>query len=172
MFGRVVRSGVLLVCLGVLTGWGCSRTPSPIRPPAIDASAAGKLAIEQYDQDGDGLIQGQELSEAPALKAAIENLDTNHDGGVSADEITAIGYDDAAITQLTVDATTDRQRIGELSSCLRLGIDLQFTVRVTGIELFAPLGPGATSGRCSPGEVHEEHPWICQDTVIRFAIQP
>lgn len=89
MFYGVVRFGVLVVCLGVLTGWGCSRTPSPIRPPAIDASAAGKLAIEQYDKDGDGLIKGQELSKAPALKAAIDNLDANHDGGVSADEITA-----------------------------------------------------------------------------------
>ena len=89
MARRVLRSGVLVVCLGALAGWGCSQTPSRIHPPAIDASAAGKLAIEQYDKDGDGLIQGQELNKAPALKAAIENLDTNHDGGVSADEITA-----------------------------------------------------------------------------------
>ncbi len=89
MFHRVVRPGVLVVCLGVLAGWGCSRTPSRIHPPAIDASAAGKLALQQYDKDGDGLIKGQELSKAPALKAAIENLDTNDDGGVSADEITA-----------------------------------------------------------------------------------
>ena len=89
MFHRVLRLGVPVVCLGVLAGWGCSRTPSPIRPPAIDASAAGKLAIEQYDKDGDGLIKGPELNKAPALKAAIENLDTNRDGAVSADEITA-----------------------------------------------------------------------------------
>ncbi len=81
--------GVAVVCFAALAGWGCSRGPSPILPPAIDASAAGKLAIEQYDTDGSGLIEGAELSAAPALKAAIENLDTDGDGGVSAEEVTA-----------------------------------------------------------------------------------
>ena len=76
---------VVCVCLGVLAGGGCSR----VYPPAIDASAAGKLAIEQYDADGDGLIKGAELNKAPALKAAIKNLDTDGDGGLSAEEITA-----------------------------------------------------------------------------------
>ena len=89
MFYRVVRFDVVVVCLGVLAGWGCSCRSSRIHPPAIDASAAGKLAIEQYDTDGDGLIKGAELNKARALKAAMENLDTNKDGGVSAEEITA-----------------------------------------------------------------------------------
>jgi hypothetical protein len=86
---RAVGFGTLVVCLGVWAGWGCSRTPPRVRPPAIDASAAGRLAIQQYDTDGDGLIKGPELDKAPALKAAIKNLDTNGDGGVSADEIAA-----------------------------------------------------------------------------------
>jgi hypothetical protein len=89
MFYRIVRFGVVVVCLGAMAGWGCSRGPSPIRPPAIDAAAAGKRAIKRYDTDGDGLIRGAELDQAPALKAAIENLDTDGNGGVSAQEITA-----------------------------------------------------------------------------------
>ena len=89
MFYGVARFGVVVVCLGVLAGGGCSRGPSRIHPPAIDASAAGRLAIEQYDTDGDGLIKNAELNKAPALKAAIDNLDTNEDGGVSAEEIAA-----------------------------------------------------------------------------------
>jgi hypothetical protein len=75
------------VCLGVLAGGGCSRTPPRVSAPAIDPAAAGRLAIEQYDANGDGLIQGNELSKAPGLKSALENLDTNRDGGVSAEEI-------------------------------------------------------------------------------------
>lgn len=86
---RVVRFGVVVACVGLLAGWGCSRRPSRVHPPGIDASAAGRLAIEQYDTDGDGLIGGAELDKAPSLKAAMKNLDTNTDKKVSAEEITA-----------------------------------------------------------------------------------
>ena len=89
MFYRIVRFAVVVVCLGAMAGWGCRWGSSPIRPPAIDAAAAGKRAIKRYDKDGDGLIKGAELDGAPALKAAIENLDTDGDGGVSAEEVTA-----------------------------------------------------------------------------------
>ena len=49
----------------------CNRGPAPVRQPYINASSAGKLAIEQYDKNGDGLISGDELEGAPALKAAL-----------------------------------------------------------------------------------------------------
>jgi len=78
---------VACVCLGLLAGGGCSRTPPRVAAPAINPTAAGRLGVEQYDADGDGLIQGDELNKAPALKSALENLDTNQDGGVSAEEI-------------------------------------------------------------------------------------
>lgn len=58
-------------------------------PPGIDAVAAGKLAIQQYDTNGDGQIGGPELDEAPALKASIKNLDANGDKQISGEEITA-----------------------------------------------------------------------------------
>jgi hypothetical protein len=67
----------------------CSRGPAPIKQPSISASSAGKLAMEQYDKDGDGKVAGAELEAAPALKAAIKNLDTDGDGGVSAAEVSA-----------------------------------------------------------------------------------
>lgn len=86
---HVVRFGVLVTCVGVLAAWGCSRRPSRIKPPPIDAKAAGKLALQYYDTDKDGLIGGAELQKAPALNASIENLDTNNDKKISADEITA-----------------------------------------------------------------------------------
>ena len=89
MSSRVFRFGVVVVGVAVLAGWGCSRRPSRVHPPGIDAAAAGKLAIEQYDTDGDGLIGGAELTKAPSLRASMKNLDTNNDKKVSADEITA-----------------------------------------------------------------------------------
>lgn len=66
----------------------CNRGPAPFKQPSINASSAGKLAMEQYDKDGDGKVAGAELEQAPSLKAAIKNLDTDNDGGVSAAEVT------------------------------------------------------------------------------------
>ncbi len=84
---QVGRVGVVIVCIAVLVG--CSRRPPRLHPPEISASAAGKLAMKEYDTNGDGKVVGEELDKAPALKAAINNLDTNGDGGVSASEVTA-----------------------------------------------------------------------------------
>jgi hypothetical protein len=42
-----------------------------------------------YDKNGDGIISGDELVQAPGLKAAMPRLDTNGDKGVSAEEVTA-----------------------------------------------------------------------------------
>jgi hypothetical protein len=79
--------GTAAVGLVVLSS--CSQGPAPVRPPSIDASAAGERAIEQYDADGDGLVSGAEMQSAPALKAALPRLDTNGDQAVSAEEVTA-----------------------------------------------------------------------------------
>ncbi|MCC7474131.1 MAG: hypothetical protein IT425_01940 [Pirellulales bacterium] len=66
---------------------GCYFGPAAVKQPGIDASRAGSLAIETYDKDGNGVISGTELDQAPALKAALPRLDTNGDKGVSADEV-------------------------------------------------------------------------------------
>lgn len=68
---------------------GCSQHPSRVEPPTINATEAGKLAMEQYDTNGDGIVGGDELQKAPSLNAAIETLDTDGDGAVSAAEVTA-----------------------------------------------------------------------------------
>ena len=73
----------------VLGGNSCSYGPSPVKPPAINASRAGSQAMKQYDNNGDGVISGVELDKSPALKAAMARLDTDGDGGLRADEVTA-----------------------------------------------------------------------------------
>lgn len=67
---------------------GCSNSLERLYPPDIDAAAAGSAAMEQYDTNGDGVVDGDELQAAPSLRAALKNLDTNADGAVSAEEVT------------------------------------------------------------------------------------
>ena len=76
---------LLLVAIGSLTG--CGGGPSAVLPPDIDADDAAALAMETYDTDGNGLIEGAELENAPSLNAAMATLDTDNDGKVSEDEI-------------------------------------------------------------------------------------
>jgi hypothetical protein len=45
--------------------------------------------MELYDKNGDGVVNGAELDQAPGLKAAMTTLDTNGDQGVSAEEVAA-----------------------------------------------------------------------------------
>jgi hypothetical protein len=86
---RILWMGVVFGCTAVLAGWGCSQGPTRVKPPGIDADEAGRLALEQYDTDKNGFIDGTELTKAPALRASMKNLDTNKDKKVSAEEITA-----------------------------------------------------------------------------------
>lgn len=82
-----VRQSLLLAF--ALTSCGCGSSPPRVDQPKIDAAAAGRRAIEQYDTNGDGKVAGAELAAAPGLNAALANLDTDGDGGVSAEEVTA-----------------------------------------------------------------------------------
>jgi hypothetical protein len=85
------RKGVCLVvvCLGLLVAWGCSRGPSRIKPPAISASSSASAAMAKYDTNHDGSIKGEELDKAPALKGAVKNLEADKTGAVTADKIEA-----------------------------------------------------------------------------------
>ena len=83
------QCGLAILVVAALAMTGCSRSPSRIHPPSIDANAAGRQAVSQYDLDGDGRISGDELERAPALKAALARLDTDGDGAVTADDVTA-----------------------------------------------------------------------------------
>jgi hypothetical protein len=75
--------------LGLVWLSGCSRGPSRIYPPSIDASAAGVKAMEMYDTNKDGKLSGAELDKCPALKAAMAQIDTDGDGTITAAKITA-----------------------------------------------------------------------------------
>jgi hypothetical protein len=70
-----------LICLA-----GCSKTPKSYAPQ-IDADAAGKTALEQYDVNGDGKISGPELDRAASLKSNLEKIDTDNDKALTAEEI-------------------------------------------------------------------------------------
>ncbi len=78
---------VVCVILG-MTG-GCENRVERVRPPVIDASAAGREAIAQYDANQDGTIHGEELEKAPALKAALKQIDAGGNRRLTAGEITA-----------------------------------------------------------------------------------
>jgi hypothetical protein len=67
---------------------GCSRAPSRIVPPTVDPTASDK-AIEQCDQNGDGVLDDKELSKAPSLKSAMARIDKNGDRNIDAAEIAA-----------------------------------------------------------------------------------
>ncbi|TWT87221.1 EF hand [Pseudobythopirellula maris] len=84
---RTWRRVLAAAGLSLIVSTGCSNRPAAIRPPSINASQAGRLAMEEYDTDGDGFVGGDELKSAPGLNAAIESLDTDGDGKVSADEV-------------------------------------------------------------------------------------
>lgn len=57
-------------------------------PPEINAVAAGKAAIAEYDANGNGLIEDIELNKAGSIKSAFNQIDKNGDKHISAEEIT------------------------------------------------------------------------------------
>lgn len=71
----------------LIVAGGCSGRPGRLLPPGIPAEA-GQEAVTKYDANGNGAIDGDELSKVPALKATLKRVDKNGDGEVSAEEIT------------------------------------------------------------------------------------
>jgi len=67
---------------------GCGSGAKRVRPPAIDAAAAGRTAVSLYDRDGDKALSGKELKRVPSLKSAFERIDRSPaDGRITAEEI-------------------------------------------------------------------------------------
>ena len=89
MINNMRFSAVLIVCVAMFISCSCSDKPSRVHPPSIDAYAAGKAAMDQYDKNQDGKVAGEELQAAPSLRASLQKIDKDGDLAVSADEITA-----------------------------------------------------------------------------------
>jgi hypothetical protein len=66
---------------------GCSGRPAAISPPDIDPDQLSAAAIEQYDQNGDDVIDGQELESAPSIRFSQERIDANGDRKILPAEI-------------------------------------------------------------------------------------
>ncbi len=81
MFGFCVVLGSAFV----LWETGCGR-PAP-KAPDIDPSAMAAKAIELYDTNGNGKIDGDEFLKTPGLGFALREMDKNKDKALSADEI-------------------------------------------------------------------------------------
>src|SRR6476620_8252266 len=136
-FRRLIRAVLLLAFIGTLPA--CNRGPGRVKQPTIDASAAGKLAMEMYDKNGDGKVAGPELDAAPGLKAALKNLDTDGDGAVSADEVTARvnvwKAMQAGMMSVPLRVTLDGQPLGDAKIVFEpeafLGDDIKLSVGVT-----------------------------------------
>jgi hypothetical protein len=72
--------------LWVLVGLvGCGS--SQLQPPHLVPREVAAQAIKQYDKNGDGLLDADELEHCPGLKSQLRVIDTNKDGKLSADEI-------------------------------------------------------------------------------------
>ncbi|MGA2033484.1 MAG: hypothetical protein ABSG68_14610 [Thermoguttaceae bacterium] len=84
----MARLGLVVVGISALAAWGCGGGQSRVYPPAIASDAAQK-AMELYDSNKDGFLEGAELDKVPGLKAALKQVDTNGDGKINAEEISA-----------------------------------------------------------------------------------
>lgn len=89
MLSRPASGGLWLLAGLLAVGLGCPAGPARVRPPSINAAAAGAKAIEMFDADQDGQLSGKELDKCPGLKDALARIDPSGRGAVTADMIAA-----------------------------------------------------------------------------------
>jgi len=80
-----LRAMVLGVSIGTLAG--CSGLPDPPDKADLDPAKAARLALEEFDTNKDGKIDGEEIKKSPGLIEAIETMDDDGDGSLTAGEI-------------------------------------------------------------------------------------
>jgi hypothetical protein len=77
---------VLLILGGVFfLAVGCSK--SGLTVPKVDAEAAAKQALAEYDRNHDNYLDAEELERCPALKHCLKAADKDRDGRLSRQEI-------------------------------------------------------------------------------------
>jgi len=87
LLSRKTLAATLVMVLAV-TVLGCSGGPTPLTAPLIQVEEAADAAFSQYDKDGDGQLNEEELSNCPALRDAMTNrIDKNKDQQLSREEL-------------------------------------------------------------------------------------
>ena len=81
-----MRSLVLIAVAFSLSG--CGGKNAPLSAPSYDPEEMARAAVQQYDKNGNGQIEGAELDACPALKGALTAIDANKDKAISVDELT------------------------------------------------------------------------------------
>jgi hypothetical protein len=83
----------------------------------MDADAAARRALRDYDADKDGAIAGPELAKCPGLRDGLARIDTNKDRRITADELAArlrqYEADKAGLLYLTVAVTLDGKALAD-----------------------------------------------------------
>lgn len=77
-----------LIAMVVTLGFaGCSSHPQAPQFPELDPEVVATKAIQQFDADGNKLLDSTELSNCPSLAASMKRLDQDNDGQVSEQEL-------------------------------------------------------------------------------------
>lgn len=90
---------------------GCSRGPSRVAPPAIDADRATTEAIRLYDSNQNGSLNAAELARCPGILAEFKSYDTDGNGEISnveiASRIRELRKHGVGLTRLNCDITVN-----------------------------------------------------------------
>ena len=81
--GRLAYPRTLLLSLITLTGAGCGE--ARLHAPKVSPEEAARIALADYDTNGDGFIDEEEAAHSPGLKAALKHWSKS--GKLSPDEI-------------------------------------------------------------------------------------
>jgi hypothetical protein len=77
-----------LVLVVLLAAAGCSGSSATLPPaPSYSPEAMADAALQQFDTNHNGTIEGAELDACPALKGALADIDKNKDKALSRDEL-------------------------------------------------------------------------------------
>ncbi len=119
---------------------GCSRGPTPVKPPYIDPAAASREAMELYDANHDGQLSDKELEACPGILMHRDIYDTDHDGKISREEIEdrirKLRASRVGLTRLGVQVRMDGRPLAGATVKLvpekYLGSDIKGAVGITG----------------------------------------
>lgn len=76
-----------LLFVSIIPFIGCFGGPKRVKAPSWDPEGMAAKAMEQGDENQDGIIDGDELDKVHGLKAGIKAIDTDGSGGISEEEI-------------------------------------------------------------------------------------